>query len=255
MSKSNPPEIQAPTTRGSIHLVMQGKGGVGKSLVSTWLAEYLLTRRKEVRCIDGDPVNRSLAQYAALHADKLDLVNSDGIVDRTRYDVLLERFANEEATFLLDSGATVFLPLWSYIVETEMIRVLRDLGRRLYVHCVVCGGEMLNDTLVGFETLAQGTPDRGIVLWLNEYFGGIARDGKTFDQMTVFKENSDKLLGSVGIPQRSPDTFGVAIQRMREKKLTFDEAIQSERFGLAEKSRLHIVRKRVYDQLDQLEML
>src|ERR1035441_7335785 len=135
MSKSNPPEIQPSTTRGSIHLVMQGKGGVGKSLVSTWLAEYLLTRRKEVRCIDGDPVNRSLAQYAALHADKLDLVNSDGIVDRTSYDVLLERFASEEATFLLDSGVTVFLSLWSYIVENEMIRVLRELGKRLYVHC------------------------------------------------------------------------------------------------------------------------
>jgi hypothetical protein len=73
--------------------------------------------------------------------------------------------------------------------------------------------------------------------------------------MTIFRENSDKVLGSVGIPQRSPDTFGVAIQRMREKKLTFDEAIQSERFGLAEKSRVHIVRKKVYDQLDQLEML
>jgi hypothetical protein len=91
----------------------------------------LLTRKKEVRCIDGDPVNRSLVQYAALNADKLDLVNSDGIVDRTRYDVLLERFASEEATFLLDSGATVFLPLWSYIVETEMIRVLRDPKRQL----------------------------------------------------------------------------------------------------------------------------
>jgi Mrp family chromosome partitioning ATPase len=80
MSKSNPPEIQNPETRGAIHLVMQGKGGVGKSLVSTWLAEYLLTRRKEVRCIDGDPVNRSLAQYAALNADKLDLVNSWSVV-------------------------------------------------------------------------------------------------------------------------------------------------------------------------------
>jgi cellulose biosynthesis protein BcsQ len=131
MSKSNPAEIHAPATRGAIHLVMQGKGGVGKTLVSTWLAEYLLTRRKEVRCIDGDPVNRSLVQYAALNAEKLDLVNSDGIVDRTRYDILLERFASEEATFLLDSGATVFLPLWSYIVETEMIRVLRDPKRQL----------------------------------------------------------------------------------------------------------------------------
>jgi hypothetical protein len=41
MSKSNSAEIHAPATRGAIHLVMQGKGGVGKSPVSTWLVEYL----------------------------------------------------------------------------------------------------------------------------------------------------------------------------------------------------------------------
>ena len=49
MSKSNPAEIHAPATRGAIHLVMQGKGGVGKSLVSTWLAEYLLTHSEASR--------------------------------------------------------------------------------------------------------------------------------------------------------------------------------------------------------------
>jgi cellulose biosynthesis protein BcsQ len=112
MSKSKLPESQAPTKRGAIHVVMRGKGGVGKSLVLNWLAEYLLPRRKEVWCIDGDPVNRSLALYATLHADKLDPVNSDAIVDRTRSDVVFERFATEESTFLLDSGATVFLPLY-----------------------------------------------------------------------------------------------------------------------------------------------
>jgi hypothetical protein len=49
MSKSNPPEIHAPATRGAIHLVMQGKGGVGESLVSTWLAECLLTHPEASR--------------------------------------------------------------------------------------------------------------------------------------------------------------------------------------------------------------
>ena len=49
MSKSNTPEIQAPETRGAIHLVMQGKGGVGKSLVSTWLAECLLAHSEASR--------------------------------------------------------------------------------------------------------------------------------------------------------------------------------------------------------------
>jgi hypothetical protein len=130
MSKSKLTESPTPTKRGAIHGVMRGKGGDGKSLVLTWLAEYLLPRRKEVWSIDGDPVNRSLALYATLHANKLDPMNSDAIVDHTRYDVLFERFASEESTFLLDSGATVFLPLWSYVVETEMIRVLRDVGRR-----------------------------------------------------------------------------------------------------------------------------
>src|ERR1700704_4666308 len=104
--------------RGAIHLVLQGKGGVGKSVVASWLAEFLIKRGQNVQCVDGDPVNRSLGQYKALRAEKLDLVNSDGLVQRTRYDALLERFATEEAVFVLDSGATAFLPFWTFVVET-----------------------------------------------------------------------------------------------------------------------------------------
>jgi hypothetical protein len=70
----------------AIHLILQGKGGVGKSVVASWLAEFLIKRGQNVQCIDGDPVNRSLGQYKALRAEKLDLVNSDGLVQRTRYD-------------------------------------------------------------------------------------------------------------------------------------------------------------------------
>ena len=255
MSKSNLDNTEDPTKRGAIHLVLQGKGGVGKSLIATWLAQYLLGRQNNVVCIDSDPVNRSLAQYAALNAEKLDLVNSDGVVERSRFDELLDRFATEEVTFLLDSGATVFLPLWSFIMEIGMIGTLRDIGRQVYVHCVVCGGDMLNDTLMGFDTLAKTASDRNIVLWLNEYFGGITRDGKTFEEMMVFKQNKDKVVGSVGIPQRSPDTFGMTVRRMREQKLTFDEAIQSDAFRLADKSRLNVVRKIVFEQLEQLHMV
>jgi CO dehydrogenase nickel-insertion accessory protein CooC1 len=48
-------------TSADVHLVLNGKGGVGKSLVATWLAEFLISRGRSVRCIDGDPVNRSLS--------------------------------------------------------------------------------------------------------------------------------------------------------------------------------------------------
>ena len=73
----------------TIHLVLQGKGGVGKTVVAGWLSEFLISRGQPVQCIDGDPVNRSLAQYKALPVEKLDLVNQDGVVMRSRLTCLL----------------------------------------------------------------------------------------------------------------------------------------------------------------------
>jgi hypothetical protein len=255
MAKTSANEsVNGDANKTAIHLILQGKGGVGKSVVATWLAEYLIKRGKNVRCIDGDPVNRSLAQYKALNAEKLDLVSEEGLVVRARYDVLVQRFATEEGVFVMDSGATAFLPFWSYIVESEMIRVLRDAGRKLYVHCVISGGEMLTDTLLGFETLARSTPDKNVVVWINEYFGPVSRDGKGLDQVNVFQSHTDKMVGSIGIPQRSPDTFGESIQLMRTKKLTFDEAIQSEQFMLVQKSRLYLVQRELFEQLDKLQL-
>lgn len=113
---------------------------------------------------------------------------------------------------------------------------------------------MLTDTLLGFETLARSTPDKNVVVWLNEYFGPVSRDGKALDQVNVFQAHTDKMLGSIGIPQRSPDTFGESIQLMRTKKLTFDEAIQSEQFMLVQKSRLYIVQRELFEQLDNLQL-
>jgi hypothetical protein len=202
--------------------------------------------------MDGDPVNRSLWQYKALKAEKVDLVNNDGVVVRSRYDRLTERFLKEESVFVLDSGATVFLPFWTYIVESDIISVLRAADRRVFVHIPIGGGEMLNDSLLGFRTLAETAIEKSLVVWINEFFGPVASEGKTFDQMQVYLDNRDKVLTSIGIPRRSPDTFAENIRQMREKKLTFDEAIRtSSEFLIVEKSRLFRVRKELFGQLEQ----
>jgi len=247
-SNGNGAEHNSPPT---VHFILQGKGGIGKSVVASWLAEFLIERGQPVRCIDGDPVNRSLSQHKAFPVEKLDLVNQDGVLQRIRYDAIVERFASDNAVFVVDNGATVFLPLWTYIVETDMFSVLRQAGRQVYVHVPISGGEMLNDTLLGFKTLAESAPERNLVLWVNEYFGQVARDGKTFNQMQVYLDNQDKVLTSVGIPRRSADTYGETVRTMREKKLTFAEAIASPEFMLVQKSRLHIVRRELFEQLEK----
>ena len=85
-------DVSASEDGGAIHLILQGKGGVGKSVIATWLAEFLIGRGCHVRCIDGDPVNRSLSQYKAFRAESLDLVNEDGLIQRWHSDALVDVF-------------------------------------------------------------------------------------------------------------------------------------------------------------------
>ena len=44
--------------------------------------------------------------------------------------------------------------------------------------------------LKGFKSLAESTDDRNIIVWVNEYFGRLERDGKDFGEMTVYRKAS-----------------------------------------------------------------
>ena len=79
-----------PNTESTIHLTLQGKGGVGKSLVAAVLAQYLMAAGRNVRCIDTDPVNRTFAQYTALSADRLQLRDEHNRIDQRSFDSLME---------------------------------------------------------------------------------------------------------------------------------------------------------------------
>jgi hypothetical protein len=61
-----------------------------------------IKRGQPVVCVDGDPVNRSFGQYKAFPVEKLELVNASGVLERNSYDVLVDRFLQEEAVFVVD---------------------------------------------------------------------------------------------------------------------------------------------------------
>jgi len=237
----------------SIHLSLQGKGGVGKSLIASILAQYFKDRRREVQCIDTDPVNRTLFQYKALNVNRLELLR-DGSLDQRGFDDLMERLLTEDATFVVDNGASTFLPLWSYILENNVLDSLAHAGKRIYVHTVITGGQALLDTLHGFKSLADSTSERNIIVWLNEYFGRIECDGKRFQDMAAFRESEGKVFGSMRLVRRNPDTFGRDIEDVIARKLTLDEAIKDGPFSLMTRQRLQIMRREWFEQLDRLEL-
>ena len=243
---------EVPSTT-AIHMSLQGKGGVGKSLIASLLAQYFNGRGDAVQCIDTDPVNHTLAQYKQLNVQKIKLLR-DGGIDQRGFDVLMETLLKGNGVFVVDSGASTFIPLWHYILEHDVISVLNDAGRRLYIHNVITGGQAQEETLRGFRQLAESTTTRNLVVWINEYFGRVESEGKGFLEMLVSKQSAGKVLGSVVIPRRTPDTFGRDIEEMITRKQTFGEAIESDQTFIMVKQRLKIVQRELFEQLDKLPL-
>lgn len=240
--------------RNAIHLSLQGKGGVGKSFIASILAQYFGARGKAIRCIDTDPVNTTLFQYKALGVSRLELLR-EGSIDQRGFDALMERLLTEDATFVIDNGASTFIPLWNYILENNAVEILTQAGKRLYVHTVITGGQALLDTLHGFKSLADSTSDRNIIVWLNEYFGRIERGGKRFEDMGAYKDSADKVFGSVHLTRRNQDTFGRDLEEVISRKLTLDEAIKDGPFSIMTKQRLKVMERDWFEQLDQLDLV
>jgi hypothetical protein len=235
----------------TIHISLQGKGGVGKSLISAILSQYLVSRGQDVHGIDADPVNQTMSEYKALAVSRLNLLR-DGNVDPREFDLLMERFLTESGTFVVDTGASTFIPLWHYLLENHALDYLRERGKRVFIHSVITGGQSLNDTLGGFEQLAETTQEKNIVVWLNEYFGAVLQDGSSFRDMAVYTKHADKVHGSVAIVRRTGDTFGRDVEEMVCQKLTFDEALNETGFTIMAKQRLRVVQRDLFEQLDAI---
>jgi hypothetical protein len=238
----------------TVHLSLQGKGGVGKSLIASFIAQFYKTHGVSAICVDTDPVNQTFSQYAALGAQHLQLMEGNQI-DRRRFDSLVENIVATDESFIVDNGASTFIPLWHYMVENAVIAFLREANRRLVIHTVITGGQALADTLSGFKSLAESCESRSIVVWINEYFGPVERDGKKFNQMAAFLEHQDKVAGTVHIPRFSPDTFGRDLEEMIARKLTFGEIAWATGFTLMSKQRLRMIERELFEQLEMLNLL
>lgn len=238
----------------TVHFSLQGKGGVGKSVVASWLAQYFRSKDLFVTCIDTDPVNATLTQFKDLNAEHLNVLKAGGINEK-QFDALVERVCSREGIYIVDTGATTFVPLWHYMLEHQLFHFLVEQGRRVFVHLVVTGGQGMKDTLAGFKRVAETAPDKSIVVWLNEYFGEVERDGKRFEDLQLAQQFAAQLAGAVLIRERNRNTFGDDIKLMLQGFLTFDAAIRSEQFGLVSKQRLTIVRRDLFDQLDNLGLM
>lgn len=235
-----------------VDFILQGKGGVGKSLIACMIAQYLKGKYSDVKCLDTDPVNQTFSNYRELGAEYVPILVGSKI-DQRKFDGMMEQIlTSETGNFVIDNGASTFIPLTSYMNENSVVEVLEDAGFEVYFHTVVTGGQAIVDTMSGFKALAEMTNSKNIVVWLNEYFGSIEYAGKTFLEMKAYKDLEDRVRGVVVLHKRNPDTFGKDFDEMTSRKLVFSQAIADPAFSLMAKQRLKTVQKDIFAQIEKI---
>lgn len=238
-----------------IHMILQGKGGVGKSFIAAILAQYKSSKGLSPICVDTDPVNATFTGFKALGVTRLYIMDGDEINSRN-FDSLVEKIAGAESDVIIDNGASSFVPLSHYLLSNQVPALLQEMGHELIVHTVITGSQALYDTLTGFTQLITNfTEETNFVVWLNPYWGPIELEGKSFEQMKAYTTNKDKVSAIIKIPTLKEETYGRDLSEVLLARQTFDEALADPKLTIMTRQRLKIVKAQLFEQLDNAMVL
>lgn len=239
-------------TKKRLNLVAQGKGGVGKSFIASLISQYTLDKGKKVVGIDTDPNNSTFTTIKKLDNTLLKILSKEGKIDERSFDKLIEKLMGEteEVDYVVDNGATSFLPLIKYLKEGEIFDLLSE-KYEIVVHVPIVGGQAQDVTLLGLEQLVSQFNTVLFVVWINNFQGEIVgKKGESFEKMDVYKRIEKHLFGVIDIEKLNPDTTGMDVKDMTTKSLTFGEVMESEEFSLMAKQRIKTFQKKIYAQMD-----
>jgi len=237
----------------TVHFILQGKGGIGKTLVSTILAQWMAGQdARPLRCFDTDQENPTFSRYKAMNVRHVPVMTDTRTIDPKRFDALMIDLLEDEGNCVVDNGANTFSPLMAYLLENDCFAMLKEAGRKVYIHVIVGGGDTLHDTATGFTTTAKAT-DVPLVLWENQHFGLLqSASGKQFTESQTYAEYAARVAGRVVLSARNADTFGADIKKMNIARLTLEEVRASDKFNVMEKQRIKVVFRDLFEQLDKV---
>lgn len=237
-------------------MILQGKGGVGKSMIASLLAQYQKSKGIPLICVDTDPINQTFLGYQGLNVEHLQIMHDDEIYSRL-FDKLIELiFCSQGKDIIIDNGASSFVPLSYYLITNRVVSLLTSEGYSLIVHTVITGGQALLDTINGcFQLITQFPKETFFIVWLNRFWGEIEEDGKVFKEMKAYSLMQDRISGIICIPKFKMETYGRDFSFLLQQKKTFDEALQDPSFSVMVRQRLKIMKELIFKELEHIALL
>lgn len=226
--------------------MLQGKGGVGKTIVASMIAQFYRDKGREIACWDADPINASFAGIKALGAQAVPIMDGYDL-NVPELDRLLTAVLGASSDSVVDSGAASFAPLSDYLLKSDIPTLAEENGCHLVAHVVLAGGGSKIDTQSGLVSVLSSYPESvRIVVWLNEYFGTLS--DRPFEGTPVYAENKHRIDGVVVLRRLDPKFAGWNMAQVLEARQIFSEAI--EKADVIAKSRLLRIKRDIWAQLE-----
>ncbi|MBK5966791.1 conjugal transfer protein TraL [Thiocystis minor] len=233
-----------------VFITLQAKGGVGKSYVSSILAQYFQEANFPVRCLDTDTTNPTLLRYKSLNCQYLKLSEAH-VINPRAFDELVEiaSGATPEMHIIVDVGSNGFQSFMAYAVENDLFSVLESLDVQVVINSVIAGGPDADETLSSTKAVLEHTRVPTLI-WLNAHLGALEFRRRPIQELELFDTFDHRILGWVILQKYASTTFGQDVEHMLKERWTFDDAI--EQLKLMPRIRLQMAKRDLWSQLDQV---
>ena len=224
-----------------IHLIMQGKGGVGKTLVSSVLTQFHIAQDLKVLTIDTDPVNKSFSRFRKFNVFSLPLMENSEI-RKDNFDIMIGKILDSDAEqIIIDNGASSFVPLNKYILDTDCLSLFQESDCEVYLHTVIVGGQGMDDSFLGLRGLLEN--------YMNQSVKPRLAVGKTFKEFQMYETHRDNINYIIEMPDLDRQLFGTLIENMLKSGQTFDEAYEDSSLLIPQKHRIKITKQRFFEAI------
>lgn len=224
-----------------VHVVFQSKGGIGKSLVATFLTQYLREKwafPSQVLAVDADGLNNSFSNT----------LQSGAAVVGADMATLTDAIRAHQGDVVIDTGPSSYLAMGEWLTSPETVSTLLKGGWTIKVHSIVVGGWAQAETLQGLLHAIQVLPPQiRLIVWLNDYFGPVLTPtGADFETMKIFTENRHRIWGLIRLRMRGRDLHVRDLMKMLARRQTFAEAVSDPTGYTLERSRLGLLRREIF---------
>ena len=222
-----------------INLVINGKGGVGKSFFATNFVQYLKDRGHDHRAIDSDHENSTLKRF---HPEA-DFINLE---HRREIDAV---FTTAETSDLLviDCRAASTDLFIDFFDEVGLTEVLRTLDARLTVICPV---NHEADSVEQVRILSDALENE--CRWL------VLKNEAHSDAFKIYENSKTRrrLLDSLAAREITmPRLYDWLVTSLNEHNVTITTALRDPEFNLLDRQRLKHWQSRFNQQLDGVDDL